>query len=83
LSWELSRYNSAMAKFRGTVKYSDLEGGHYQLVADDGTAYELEGADPLLRKSGARVEVDGTIDRAALSFTMTGPRLKVKSVRAI
>src|SRR6185295_5633770 len=28
-----------MAKYRGTVKRSDLEGGHWQLVADDGTTY--------------------------------------------
>lgn len=72
-----------MAKLRGTIKHSDLEGGHYQLVADDGTVYELEGSDPLLRKSGTRVEIDGTIDRAALSFAMTGPRLKVKSAKVI
>jgi hypothetical protein len=72
-----------MAKFRGTIRHSDLEGGHTQLVADDGTVYEVEGNDPLLRKSGARVEIDGTIDRAALSFAMTGPRLKVKSAKAV
>jgi hypothetical protein len=72
-----------MAKFRGTIKHSDLEGGHFQLHADDGMEYELEGTDPLLRRDGVRVEVDGTVDRGALSFAMTGPRLKVKSVKAL
>jgi hypothetical protein len=72
-----------MAKMRGTIRKSDLEGGFYQLVADDGTTYEVEGADPLLRKDGARVEVDGNVDRGAMSIAMTGPRLKVKSVRGI
>jgi hypothetical protein len=72
-----------MGKLRGTIRKSDLEGGVYQLVADDGTIYELEGSDPLLRKEGAKVEIDGSVDRNALSFSMTGPRLKAKSVRSI
>jgi hypothetical protein len=71
-----------MAKFRGTIKHNALEGGHFQLLADDGTSYELEGSDPLLRRDGARVEIDGSIDRTTLSLAMTGPRLKVKSVKA-
>jgi hypothetical protein len=72
-----------MAKFRGNIQHSDLEGGHVQLHADDGTDYELEGSDPLLRRDGLRVEIDGTVDRGAMSFAMTGPRLKVKSVKAL
>jgi len=71
-----------MAKFRGTIKHNALEGGHFQLLADDGSSYEVEGNDPLLRRDGARVEIDGSIDRTALSLAMTGPRLKVKSVKA-
>jgi hypothetical protein len=50
-------------------------------VADDGTTYEVQGNDALLRRDGARVEIDGAVDRTALSFAMTGPRLKVKSVK--
>jgi hypothetical protein len=72
-----------MGKLRGTIRKSDLEGGVYQLVADDGTIYELEGSDPLLRKEGAKVEIDGNVDKNALSFSMTGPRLKAKSVKSI
>jgi hypothetical protein len=72
-----------MAKLRGTIRRNELEGGFYQFVADDGTAYELEGDDPLLSRDGARVELDGTVDRQAMSITMTGPRLKVTSVRAL
>ena len=70
-----------MAKFRGTIRHNALEGGHFQLLADDGTVYEVEGNDALLRRDGARVEIDGSVARAALSLAMTGPRLKVKSVK--
>jgi len=72
-----------MPKFRGTIRRNDLEGGHFQLVADDGTAYQVQGADPALREDGARVEVEGAVDKNAMSFAMTGPTLKVKSVRKI
>jgi hypothetical protein len=72
-----------MPKLKGTIRKNDLEGGFYQLIADDGTAYELEGSDPLLSRDGAKVEVDGTVDRNAMSFTMSGPRLKVTSVKSL
>jgi hypothetical protein len=72
-----------MATYRGTIRYSDLEGGHFQLQAEDGTIYELDGRDPILRRDGARVEIDGSVDRTVMSLAMTGPRLKVKSVRVV
>jgi hypothetical protein len=72
-----------MAKYRGIIRRNDLEGGHFQLVADDGTAYQVDGADPTLKEDGARVEVEGAVDKNAMSFAMTGPILKVTSVRKI
>ena len=70
-----------MAKFRGTIKKNDLEGGFWQLVADDGTTYTLEDAPKDITVEGARVEIDGAVDRNAMSFTMAGPTLKVKSAK--
>jgi hypothetical protein len=72
-----------MPKFRGTIRHNDLEGGHWQLVADDGTTYQVEGSDPALKQDGAKVEIEGAVDRGALSFAMTGPILKVKSVKRV
>jgi len=72
-----------MAKFRGTIRRSDLEGGHFQLVTDDGTTYEVEGTDPALSLDGARVEIEGAVDRGAMSISMTGPRLKARAVRRV
>ena len=72
-----------MAKFRGKVKKSDLEGGHWQLVADDGETYVLEGAIKGIEIDGASVEIDGVVDRNAMSFAMTGPTLKVKASKTV
>ncbi len=70
-----------MARFSGTVSRSDLEGGVTQLTTADGTTYELQGTVGE-EWFGKAVIVEGTIDRAVLSFTMTGPRLIVKSIKA-
>ena len=67
-----------MAKFRGTVRRSDLEGGHWQLEAEDGETYVLEGATGPIASDGARVEIDGAVDEDAMGIAMTGPILKVK-----
>jgi hypothetical protein len=72
-----------MAKYRGTVRRNDLEGGHWQLEADDGTSYVLEGAPKAIEQDGAKVEVDGAVDEEAMGFAMTGPILKVKSARKV
>ena len=71
-----------MAKFRGTIRRNDLEGGHWQLVAENGSAYvlDVETGDAGLVE-GAQVEIDGTIEKNDLSFAMTGPTLRVESIR--
>jgi len=71
-----------MAKFRGTIRRNDLEGGHWQLVAENGSEYvlDVETGDAAL-VDGAQVEIDGTIEKTDLSFAMTGPTLRVKSIR--
>jgi hypothetical protein len=72
-----------MGKFHGTVRRSDLEGGHWQLEADDGTTYVLEGTTGGIEQDGAKVEIDGAVDRNAMGFAMTGPTLRVKSGKKV
>jgi hypothetical protein len=72
-----------MAKYRGTVRRSDLEGGHWQLEAEDGTTYVLEGATRGIEQHGAKVEVEGAVEKDVMGFAMTGPVLRVKSGRQV
>jgi hypothetical protein len=72
-----------MGKFRGTIRRNDLEGGHWQLEADDGTTYVLEGAPAAVEHDGAKVEIDGAVDREAFGIAMTGPTLRVKAAKKI
>ena len=76
-------YTSRMAKYRGTIRKNDLEGGHWQLEADDGTMYVLEDAPGAVTKDGTKVEIDGAVDEDAMGFAMTGPTLKVKSAKRV
>jgi hypothetical protein len=72
-----------MAKFHGTVRRSDLEGGHWQLEGEDGTTYVLEGATGGIEQDGAKVEIDGAVDRDVMGIAMTGPTLRVKSGKKV
>ena len=68
-----------MAKLKGTVKKSDLEGGFWELHADDGEHYQIRGGGDGLCVEGQRVEVEGKVDKGAFGIGMSGPILDVKS----
>jgi hypothetical protein len=67
-----------MATFKGTIKRSEFGGG-FELHADNGDVYELQGGGGL--SDGAHVEVTGKIDKSAMSLSMRGPILRVESVK--
>jgi hypothetical protein len=70
-------------KIAGTVEYRDLEGGIWQLAADDGKRYTLLGARTDLRAArGKRVEVEGSLDEG-FGIGMAGPQLRVDKLRKL
>jgi hypothetical protein len=72
-----------MAKHKGKVGYSDLEGGFFTLECDDGNTYKLEGGDDGLRKKGQKVEVDGTVEEGGFGIGFGSPVLTVKGYRPL
>ncbi len=72
-----------MATYRGTIRKNDLEGGFWELRAEDGENYQIRGGDDGLRVDGKRVEIKGSIDEDAMTIGMTGPVLDVKAWKAI
>jgi len=68
-----------MATYRGTVKKNDVEGGIWELHADDGERYQLRGGTDGLRKEGQSVTVEGAVDKAGFGIGMTGPILDVSN----
>jgi hypothetical protein len=70
-------------KVSGTVEFRDLEGGIYELKADDGKRYTLTGSKGDLKSAkGSRVEVEGSLDEG-FGIAMTGPQLRVSKLRKL
>jgi hypothetical protein len=70
-------------KITGTVEFRDLEGGVWQLAADDGKRYTLLGSRGELKSAkGQRVEVEGSLDDGA-GIAMAGPQLRVDKLRKL
>lgn len=69
-------------KLKGTIRRSDLEGGHWLLAAEDGTQYQLTGSIDGYQ-DGQRVEVEGKVDRQAMGIGMTGPHFNVTKITAL
>lgn len=72
-----------MAKYTGTVRRTDLEGGHWTLVTDQGVVYQLTGGGADLLQDGVRAEVDGRIADQQMGIAMVGDLLEVKSYRIL
>ncbi len=69
-------------KLTGTVKRSDLAGGHWILETSSGETYQLTGEIAGLR-DGMQAEVSGKVQRDAMGIAMTGPHFAVKKLRAL
>lgn len=69
-------------KLKGTIRRSDVEGGHWTLVVDGGDQYQLTGA-VSGAKDGLHVEVEGKVDTHAMSFGMMGPLFAVSKLKAL
>jgi hypothetical protein len=68
-------------KLKGTIRRSDLEGGHWVLETDAGDRYQLTGS-LAGAKDGMAAEVEGKVDKNAMGIGMTGPQLDVQKITA-
>jgi hypothetical protein len=71
-----------MAKLKGKVVRSDLEGGFWTLQGEDGTTYKLEGGGADLLKPGVRAEIDGSLEEA-MGIGFGTPVLTVKNYKIL
>jgi hypothetical protein len=72
-----------MAKYVGTIRRSDLEGGVWTLVTDQGVVYQLDGGGRDLRVDGARAEVEGRLAEGRMGLAMVGETLEVERYRLL
>jgi hypothetical protein len=69
-------------KLKGTIRRTEVEGGHWVLEADSGDHYQLVGATSAA-KDGMRAEVEGKIDKNAMGIGMVGPHFTVQKITAL
>ena len=69
-------------KLKGTIRRSDLEGGHWLLETESGEQYQLTGS-VTGAKDGMRAEVEGKVDKGAMGIGMTGPQFAVQKLTAL
>lgn len=62
------------------MRYSDLEGGFYELVTDKGETYRLS---KCAAKAGARVKVEGKVESGGFGIHMSGPSINVKHLEIL
>jgi len=67
----------------GRVIRSDLEGGAWTLITDQGVVYQLSGGGPDLLQDEVRAEVRGTLAAGQMGIAMVGDVLEVKSYRIL
>jgi hypothetical protein len=73
-----------MKKLVGTVRRSDLEGGHWTLETEDGDRYQLAGSlSGVSLKDGARAQVEGKVERDMMGIGMTGPSFAVSKIELL
>jgi Protein of unknown function (DUF5818) len=65
-------------KLKGRLTFEDLGAGAWVLVSEDGKRYELHGVAGDKLSEGARVEVEGELDKGSVSTAMAAPALHVK-----
>ncbi len=70
-------------KIQGQLEHSALEGGNWVFRAQDGNSYHLEGLPPQLLKDGARLEIEGEVDKGGFSLGMMGAVFQVKQARSL
>ena len=75
---DAKRSNSV--SFVGTVKYIQLEGGFYGIVAKDGTKYNPVNLDKKYQKDGLKVKCQATIKTDTVSIQMWGKIIEVKKI---
>jgi hypothetical protein len=69
-------------KLKGTIRRSDLEGGHWVLQTDDGDQYQLIGKLDGI-SDGQKVEVEGKVDKQAMGIGMMGAHFAVQKLTSL
>jgi len=67
----------------GTVRYTDLEGGFYGIVADDSTRYLPKELDAAFQQNGLRVRFRVQVRKGVVTMQMWGRPVRLLEIAAL
>lgn len=67
----------------GTVRYVDLEGGFYGIVADDGARYNPDSLEESFRRDGLRVRFRARVQEDVMTVQMWGQPVELLDVTRV
>ena len=70
-------------KLKGTIRHSDLEGGHWVLHVEGGSDQYMLTGTLAGAKDGMKAEVEGKVDKGAMGIGMMGPQFAVQKLTAL
>lgn len=68
---------------QGTLEHSALEGGVWVFRANDGNSYQLDGLPSNLHQDGAKLELEGSVDKGMMTIGMMGSVFQVSKARSL
>jgi hypothetical protein len=70
-----------MVTIKGTVHYTDVEGGVYSIRAEDGTNYDPLNLPAAFKKDGLAVEAEARTQPATMGINQVGPIVALTRIR--
>lgn len=67
----------------GTVRFQELEGGFWGIIADDGRKFDPMGLDAKFQKDGLRVRFEATPDPDRMSTHMWGRIVRITRIEIV
>ena len=67
----------------GTVRFQDMEGGFWGIIADDGRKFDPMGLDAKFQKDGLRVRFEAAPDPDRMSTHMWGTIVRITRMEAL
>ena len=67
----------------GTVRFQELEGGFWGIIADDGSKYDPMGLDAKFQKDGLRVRFEASPETDMMSTRMWGTMINLSHIEVV
>jgi len=67
----------------GTVRFQDISGGFWGIVADDGRKFDPMGLDAKFQKDGLRVRFEATPETDMMSTRMWGSMVRITRIEIV